>query len=171
MNNIDWDNKQQVLAAVKKNGYALQYASEKFKNDKDVILAAVNKNGNALRLASEIFKNDKDVVLAAVNQHGDALFYTSKDLKNDNDIVISAVTQNGSALQYASENLQNDLELLNLLKKYYNSPENKIEDEDSDIQQWFEERMNIRNVLFEQKLMQESIPNKDKKVKSRKLKF
>ena len=96
MTNIDWNNKKQVLQAVNKDGYALEYASEQLQNDKDVVLAAVN--------------------------------------------------QNGFALQYASEELQNDLEVLNLLHIFYKLPENKIED--TDIQQWFEERMRIRDLLI-----------------------
>lgn len=65
--------------------------------------------------------------------------------------------------------MQNNLELLNLLHNFYNLPENNIED--SFYQSWFEERMNIRDILIEQYLMQQSIPYNKKPVKSRKLKF
>ena len=43
-----------------------KYASEELQNNKDFVLAAVSKNGEALEYASEELKNDKDVVLAAV---------------------------------------------------------------------------------------------------------
>ena len=148
MENINWNNKQQVLAAVNKNGTALYYASHKLRNDRDVVMTAVNQNGLALFYASENLKNDKDVVLAAVNQ-------------------------NGYALKYASDILQNDLELLNLLYKFYKLPENKIENEitDKESKKWFEERMKRREILIEQDLMQQSIPENKIVVKSRNFKF
>ena len=57
------------------------------------------------------------------------------------------------------QKLQNDLELLNLLYNYYNLPENKIEDKNRNFQKWFEERMNIRDILMEQNLIQDYILN------------
>ena len=51
--------KQDVLAAVTRNGFALKYASETLKDDRDVVLAAVAQNGFALEYASETLKNDE----------------------------------------------------------------------------------------------------------------
>ena len=42
-----------VLAAVKSHGWALQYASEELRNDKQFMLAAVKKDGSSLEFASE----------------------------------------------------------------------------------------------------------------------
>ena len=120
-NNIDWNSKQQVLAAVKQKGSALEYASEELKNDKDVVLAAVN--------------------------------------------------QDGDSLEYASEEIQNDLKLLNLLHNFFILPENKIENENTENQQWFENRMKIRDILTEQNLMQHFIPHHTKLVKEKIFKF
>ena len=41
-----------VLAAVKQDGRALQHASAKMKNDRDVVLATVTQNGDALECAT-----------------------------------------------------------------------------------------------------------------------
>ena len=141
-----WNNKQQVLKAVSQSGNSLRFASEELKNDKGVVLAAVTQDGNCLRFASELLKNDKEIVLVAVNQ-------------------------DGYALQYASKKLQNDLELLNLLHQFYNLPKKKIEDVNTDNQKWFEERMKIRDILREQDLMQQSIPENKKPDNLRSLKF
>ena len=140
-------------------------------NDKHQVLAAVNKTGGALRYASEELKKDKDVVLAAVNQNGLSLIYALEELKKDKDVVLAAVNQDGHALVYASEQLQNDLELLNLLYCYHNLTENKIEDKNFNYQKWFDERMKIRDILIEEEIIQKYIPNKNKPVKSRNLKF
>jgi hypothetical protein len=48
-----------------------------------VVLAAVKKNGAALEFASESLRNDKEVVLLAVKNIGWALYYASEELKND----------------------------------------------------------------------------------------
>eukprot|EP00971_Amphidinium_carterae_P109745 2174031-Amphidinium_carterae.1 len=68
-----------VLAAVQKNGYALQYATEALRDDREVVLAAVQENGWALQYATETLKSDSEVVLAAVQQHKDPAFRFAAD--------------------------------------------------------------------------------------------
>ena len=71
-----------ILAAVKSNGYALEYASPELRNNKDVVMTAVQNDGHALQFASEELRSDIDVVLAAVQRSGDwMLEYTSKELR------------------------------------------------------------------------------------------
>merc|ERR1712224_340697 len=62
-----------TLAAVQKNGHALEYASEEMKKNEQIVLAAVQQDGCALRYASEEMKQNEQIVLAAVQQHGFAL--------------------------------------------------------------------------------------------------
>ena len=40
MENINWNDKNVVLEAVKQDGRALRFASEKLRNDKDIQIAA-----------------------------------------------------------------------------------------------------------------------------------
>ena len=75
--------KYAVLDAVKQNGNALAYASERLKDDREFVLAAVTQNGWALEYASETMKDDREIVLAAVKQDVDAFEYASETLKND----------------------------------------------------------------------------------------
>ena len=79
--------------------------------DKKKVIAAVNRNGWALEFASNDLSNDKEVVLAAVNQNATALLYASDDLRNNPEVVLAAVNQNGGALQYDSDNLKNNKKL------------------------------------------------------------
>jgi hypothetical protein len=60
-------DKNVVLAEVKRNGYALQWADATLQSDKEVVLAAVMQNGISLIFADATFQSDKEVVLAAVN--------------------------------------------------------------------------------------------------------
>ena len=101
-----------VLAAVAKDGRALEYADERFKSDRDVVLAAVARNGYALAHADPSLKSDRDFVLAAVAKCGVALKYANDDLRSDRDVVLAAVAQTGLALQYADGDLRSDRDVV-----------------------------------------------------------
>ena len=61
-------DKEVVLAAVSRNEFALWYASEELRADKDVVLAAVRFGGRAaLQLASDELKNDSELVALAAS--------------------------------------------------------------------------------------------------------
>ena len=57
-----------MLAAVSNNGYALEFATEELKGDREIVLAAVSKSGVALQFATEELKGDREIVMAAVSQ-------------------------------------------------------------------------------------------------------
>ena len=59
-----------TLEAVKNDGYALDYASEELKADRQIVLEVVKNKGDALEYASEELKSDKEIVLAAVKNEG-----------------------------------------------------------------------------------------------------
>ena len=46
------------MAAINKNGLALEFASDKLKADKEIVIA-ISNNGAALEYASEELKDDK----------------------------------------------------------------------------------------------------------------
>ena len=81
-------DKQQALAAVLRDGLALEYVSEEFKNDEEVVLASVTKDWCALQYASSTLKANKDVVLDAVIKSPMALKYVSEQLKKDAEFQI-----------------------------------------------------------------------------------
>jgi hypothetical protein len=131
------DDKEVVLAAVKKCGNALEYASATLRNDKDVVLAAVKKNGYVFQYASATLRNDKDVALIAVSDNIYAFPYASTKLKDDKDVVLAALTTGSTGmqkdqnlLQYASARVKNDAtfqmdlvsEDINLYEYFINNP-------------------------------------------------
>jgi sulfur carrier protein ThiS len=71
-------------------------------SDKNIVLAAVKKNGRALQYASEELKEDRELVLTAVQQNGRALQFASKNLKENREFILEAVQQNALALEYAA---------------------------------------------------------------------
>ncbi len=50
------------------SGGLLDFADDRFKDDKDIVLCAIENNPEALEFASDNLKCDKDVVLASVNK-------------------------------------------------------------------------------------------------------
>ena len=89
------DKLQDTINNLTQNGNALQYASDEFKNDKELVLAAVTQNGWSLEYLCEELRNDKEVVLAAVKNCGMALNHASEELRNDKEVVLAAITEDG----------------------------------------------------------------------------
>ena len=79
--------RQDEIDAEKFKKEIISLSDEKLKVDKEVILAAVKQNVYALQYADEKLKANKEVVLAAVKQDVSALDYVDDSLKNDPDIL------------------------------------------------------------------------------------
>ena len=54
-----------ALAVVRRNGYALFYASKELQNDKEVVMAAVKQSSYLIAYASKELQKDEDVLRAA----------------------------------------------------------------------------------------------------------
>ncbi|MCH9690256.1 MAG: DUF4116 domain-containing protein [Gammaproteobacteria bacterium] len=107
------NDKEAALSAVRINGLALQFASDKLRNDPDVVAAAINNDEDAIFYASKtrqicfLARSDvREDVLDAVKQDGLALQYASDTFKNDRGVVAAAFTQNAEALDFASDGLK-----------------------------------------------------------------
>lgn len=92
-------SKDVVLAAVERDGLALNYAQSSMKDTQDVVLPAVT-HGLALQYASDSKKSNKNVVLAAVKQDGLALQYASASMKDNQDVVLAAVKQTSKMVKF-----------------------------------------------------------------------
>ena len=100
-----------VLKAVIKNGVSIEYANEKFKNDRNLALEAVKSSPYSFDQFSEIFKNDRDIALEAV-KNGSNLKLVSDEFKDDPEILLNALKDGGEILLYASDNLKNNRDRL-----------------------------------------------------------
>ena len=101
-----------VIAAVNQHGWALEDADDELKRDREIVLAAINQDGYALKFAASELRRDREIVLTAVNQRGDAVGCAADELKRDKEIVLAAVKQNGKALEYATQELRRDREIV-----------------------------------------------------------
>ena len=68
--NTIYGNSNIVMAAVKQDGDALEFASEDIQNDREIVMDAVEQNGIALEFASEYLKKDRKIAMAAVKKVG-----------------------------------------------------------------------------------------------------
>ena len=101
--------------------HGLKYASQQFRNDKDVVLPTIAKHPSDLKYVSEKLKNDKDVVLAAVSQSAFELKYASPELQDNYEVVVAAITGHGGALEYASERIRSDKKILQIVTDRHES--------------------------------------------------
>ncbi|HFC29647.1 MAG TPA: DUF4116 domain-containing protein, partial [Oceanospirillales bacterium] len=84
-------DKALMLQILKKQGLALEYASDAIKKDKNFVLAAIAQNGQALAFADKHFQQDKSTVLSAIKQSPEAFYFADKKLKTDPDIIKAAL--------------------------------------------------------------------------------
>ncbi len=105
-------DREVVLTAVAHHGFALRHAPAELRGDRQVVLTAVAQDGYALEYASEALRGDRAVVLTAVAHHYWALRHASAELRGDREFILKAVAQHGCALQHASDNLRGDREVV-----------------------------------------------------------
>ncbi|KAL7538990.1 hypothetical protein ACHAXR_008927 [Thalassiosira sp. AJA248-18] len=98
MDGLDWNDKHAVLAAVNRDGWVLQDASEELRGDRDVVLAAVKQNGMALKYASAELQGDNEIAYAANRQNGEAYEYVAEEARGS--ALLAESNNSNEALQY-----------------------------------------------------------------------
>jgi len=94
------DDKETVMAAMREDGWSLQFVSKRLRGDREVVLEAVKSYGLALRWIPKGLRDDPEIILRAVHNNGEALQYASERLRCCRQIVFTAVSQNGRAMRF-----------------------------------------------------------------------
>ena len=105
-------DRDQALAAVSNDGFALEGLDEAFKKDKEIVLAAINEYGGAFEYAHETLKKDKEILLASLAEHVFAMEDTDDSFKKDREFVMEALNINGNALEFIDESFKKDKEIV-----------------------------------------------------------
>ena len=84
-------NRNLMMDLVKINEYALQYASDELKDDKEIVLASIKNQPFTLFYASKRLQNDKALNIEVVKLQGILIFDLSDELRKDEDIINTAV--------------------------------------------------------------------------------
>ncbi|MBA3998187.1 MAG: hypothetical protein C0466_13620 [Candidatus Accumulibacter sp.] len=111
---MQWDGVEQFETV-------LAFASEDLCADKEVVLAALKWDGYAIRYASDALKNDRDVAMAAVQNdiYGEAFECIGEALQADQEIILEGLNCNQSIFDLLPKAIQEDAVVqfvLNLVK-------------------------------------------------------
>jgi hypothetical protein len=80
---MDSSYKKEVLRQVENDPLSLKNVPSRYQDDRDVVLAAVKKSGKALQYASASLRNDVQVVLTACMQkYNDAIPFASEAIQS-----------------------------------------------------------------------------------------
>lgn len=104
------DDKYFVIEAIKASERNFHFASTKLKDDQDVVNCLLqNKDaGYQIQYASDRFKSNKECAREVLAINGSALEYFNDTIKGDTELVKIAVDNYASAIQYASKDLLSD---------------------------------------------------------------
>ena len=93
LSDITRDNYEIMLAAVKRDGNTLEYASEELKNNLTLVLEALKNDPYAINYVGKKLLNDKKSVVDIVSVSGES--FPSLDIKwrRDREVVYAAVNQ------------------------------------------------------------------------------
>lgn len=84
------DDKELVLTAVTGSPDAIQYASQRLRDDDEIAMQAVSEDGLALKYLS-VLQNHKAVVLKAVSTYYRAFRFASEELRRDPEVICKAM--------------------------------------------------------------------------------
>ncbi len=109
-----------VLEAVKKDTYALEYASSELKDDKELVLKALSANDSecsGLEYTSERLRDDEDIILTALEygdkKYGtDAFEHASRRLQNDKMFLLKALQKGSASLEFTGDTLRKNREFI-----------------------------------------------------------
>lgn len=86
----------------------LEFASEKQKNDRNIVVAAIKKTPNQIRFASEHLRCDPSVIRMVVANNGNLIRHATKELLSyDLSLQFLAVQKNPESIVYLSPTMRN----------------------------------------------------------------
>ena len=114
------DDKDFVLEAVRSKHGNIRFASKRLQDDTDVIKCLLlSKDGEySIEYASDKFRANKEIAARVLLKSGSVLQYFDSKIKEDRDLVKMAVNNDPSAIQYASKELISDKEFLLTLNRF-----------------------------------------------------
>lgn len=107
------NNKKIVFEALKRDKYALKFASKKIRDDTSFILKSIKEtNGFALQFASNRIKDDYNIILEAIKLNGFTIIYASERLKNDYNLAKISVINDPSSFRHLSSEIRNNEDII-----------------------------------------------------------
>ncbi|EFC42437.1 predicted protein [Naegleria gruberi] len=110
------ENRENLLNAVRENGFFLMLANDDLKNDREIVLAAVEQNGWSIRFANKRFTKDKEIIKVALDNDWKspvifrdyrAFMYVDKSIMSDKEFILEILPKH-SILAYVDKELLQD---------------------------------------------------------------
>lgn len=162
--------KETVLRHFRDKNLTFNDIKDMWENDKELMMEAIRQSSNHFYYIGESLKDDKELALLALESNIYVFSNISDRLREDKELVLDVISKDVMLLKYASEELQNNLDFLRILRENDHWLKNveklkilhlqtKWEQESYRKQKaWFEERMNVLNILEDDIQMRESVP-------------
>ncbi len=99
-------NNAEIIRQALNFGDALQFLSDKWRDNEEMVMLAIKNDRNALQYASDRLKDKDDVVMYAVSKDGNNLAYASDRLKDNEVIVDAAIRLNPYSVSFASDRIK-----------------------------------------------------------------
>lgn len=103
-----YDDEQSAMKAVLIRSLGLARVTLRWRNDHETVLAAVRRDGRQLRWASDRLKSEFQIVFAAVVKHGPALAHALPEMRDNATIASAAVQSSVKALPFVGDALLRD---------------------------------------------------------------
>jgi len=105
-----WCDRDFMLAVVQLDGSALQYASCKLRDDKEVVLAAINTS-DVMEYVSLKLRNNMEVIKCAISHDPTSYVYASDELKEDYNLAKFAIGHSYNNMFHVADELRDNEEL------------------------------------------------------------
>ena len=116
----------ETLFKVINDFHVLEDLEYKYRVDEDIVYEAIYQDGYALKWASERLRDDKDLVITAISSNylgkselqSKVLQFASKRLRDDEEVIIESLKHNlGNGFKYASNRIKEkeDIALIAIL--------------------------------------------------------
>ncbi|CAE7877652.1 unnamed protein product [Symbiodinium microadriaticum] len=107
-----WQNHNEVLQEVEKEGLLLQLANQRLVSQPEVMFKAAVKDHHTLQHASPEICADVDFVLRLIKEDVRALTYAADEIRADREVALKATAIDGSSLQFFTQELCEDREVV-----------------------------------------------------------
>jgi hypothetical protein len=110
------DDKEFILEVIQKGEYNVDMClvGNRLRRDSQVMLAAIKKNEAAIDYALPSLKNNRNFILNAIKHNHRVLIWLSDAHKNDRQMILECVQKKGTMLKYASQKLKHDKQMITL---------------------------------------------------------
>lgn len=105
------NDKNFIMAVMKRVGYALEYVPEPLNEDRDIVMSAVTNYGPAIQYVNSVLLSDYDFVCKLVKASPSAFRLANDKIRSDPDIILHVIQHSYELFRYVAPQQQNNRNL------------------------------------------------------------